>query len=148
MRVVDVINQAVAKVGIGKPNEIDSDLYSLALGFLNRVYEEVWNIYPFRDERLVALAVTTTAGEDLVMPEEVDQIRATRTSTLSIFPFNEVILNAFSPSAFRDTGDSPSHFFNLPDSPVTAQPAAAARLQAGFLPEDSRRGAQERGLSM
>ncbi len=129
MRAVDLINQAVAKVGLAEIDSVPNNLYTLAEGFLNRVYESVWISYPFRDEKLVSVSANITAGaETLIFPCEIDAVRAIHTSDLSIWPFSEITLGRFAPSAFTDQSNQVYNFFNLPDSPVLVQPTSASTV--------------------
>lgn len=127
MRVVDILNQAIAKVRLAEYDSIPTKLRNLALDMLNRRYETVWNVYPFRDEKLVSVAITTS-NQDLVFPQDVDAIRAFRSDDTAIYPLNEIILSRFAPEAFDDTVDEPYNFHNMPDSPVLTQPSAATAI--------------------
>lgn len=129
MQVSDIINYAVAKVGLAQEDAVPNALYNLCLKILNRVYEDIWNLYPFRDEKIVSLAVTLTASESTVtLPETVDAIRAARLSNLALFPVGEIMLSNFYPEAFSEEGLQPTHWINLPDVPVHTQPATASLI--------------------
>lgn len=128
MQVLDIIKNAVAKVGLAQVDSVPNHLYELSLGFLNSAYKDVWNLYPLRDEKLVGVTVSLTSGtEEVTLPQEVDVIRAVRTTDDPISPVGEMFLYNVVPSAFTDEG-SPAHFYNLADSPLESQPSAATTL--------------------
>ncbi|MBU1778030.1 MAG: hypothetical protein KJ899_15500 [Gammaproteobacteria bacterium] len=128
MQVVDLINNAVTKTGLAPLDAVPTNLYNFAFNTLNRIFEDVWNMYPFRDEKIVGVSCSLTADEDeLVLPQDVEAVRAVRTASDPIYPINELILDNFAPGVFDDTG-SPTNFYNLADSPVLAQPAAAGTI--------------------
>jgi len=125
MQVSDIIQTGVAKVGLAPYDAVPTSLYTLALTLLNKVYEDVWHLYPFRNEKVVSLAVTIDDSE-LVFPEYVEAVRSLRTTDRGLFPLNEIFLSENLPSIFDDTGADPTHFWNLPDAPVQAQPSSAS----------------------
>ena len=128
MQTIDIIKNACAKTGIAPLDAVPTNLYNFALNTLNRVYEDLWNIYPFRDQKLIGVTCTLTSGEDeLVLPQDVQSVRAVRTATDPIFPINELMLDNFAPEVFDDTGE-PTNFFNLPYVPVLVQPIAAGTI--------------------
>jgi len=127
MQVSDIIATAVAKVGLAPADAVPTALYALALKFLNRVYEDVWGLYPFRDEKVVSLAVTIDESE-MVFPEYVEAVRSLRTADRGLLPLNEIFLSDTLPEVFDDTGANPTNFWNLPDAPVQTQPASASAI--------------------
>lgn len=128
MQLVTLINNACAKTGLAPLDAVPTNLFNFAKNTLNRVYEDIWNLYPFRDEKLVGVTCTLTADEDeLVLPQDVESVRAVRTSDDPLFPVNELLLDNFAPGAFDDTGE-PTNWYNLADSPVLTQPAAAGTI--------------------
>jgi len=127
MRRLDIINQAVAKAGLADIDNIPTNLNTLAIAFLNRVYENVWNVYPFRDEKVVTSTISASS-QDLVFPQEVDTLRALRSATNPITPIGELTMSRFAPGMFDDTGANVYYFYNMPDSPVLTQPSAATAI--------------------
>lgn len=128
MRVIDIINQAVAKAGLAEVDAVPTNLYNLALSFLNRKYETVWNAYAWREEKLIGVSVSASA-EQVIFPQEVDSVRAIYTTDGPITPLSEIIIARFAPESFDDTGSTPYAFFNRPDSPVLVQPTAATTIK-------------------
>lgn len=130
MQVTDIIGQAVSKVGLAPSDAVPTKLWSWALGALNRLYEDVWNSYPFRDEKMVSVSLSVAAGtSEVVLDQQVDAVRALRQADGAMFPVNELILSNWGGvDAFSDTG-SPLTYFNLNDSPVYVQPTAAEKVK-------------------
>ena len=113
---------------MGTMDAVPTRIHAFALGALNRVYNEVWHRYPFRDAKLVSVSVSVSEDtEEVVMPIDVDAVRAMRSTSEALFPFNEVLLNNFDPGMFSETG-TPYNYYNLPDAPVESQPASASTL--------------------
>ena len=127
MRVVDIINQAVAKAGLAEVDAVPNNLYTLALSFLNRKYETIWDAYPWRAEKQIGLSVSASAAT-LIFPQEVDTVMSLYTTDQPLSPLNEVIMARYAPSSFDDTASTPYNFFNKPDSPVAVQPTAATAI--------------------
>ena len=127
MTVLDLIQQGVAKVGLGTVGAVDSDLYALALQFLNRMYETVWEAYPWRQEKMCNVTITTSTA-DLIFPEEVESLLSLRSADDTLFPLDEMIISKYDPSSWDDESSAPNNFFNLADSAVTSQPASASTI--------------------
>lgn len=127
MQVKDLINQACTKTGQASADNVPNPLWDFCLGALNRLYEDIWNVYPFRDEKIVSLAVTGTS-EELVFPQIVEAVRALWTVDNPLFPLNELIMVRMDPAVMAEEG-TPVRFFNLPDEPVLTQPSAANQIK-------------------
>jgi len=128
MRTADIIQQAATKAGLATMDGVSVNLHTWALGALNRHYEQIWRIYPFRDQKIVSLDVTATSGEQhLVLPQQVEALRALRSATDPLVVMSELFLNRVDPAAFTTTG-TPTNYWNMPDSPVLTQPAAAGTI--------------------
>jgi len=128
MRTADIIKQAATKAGLGTMDGISTNLHTWALGALNRHYEQIWRVYPFREQKIVSLDVTATAGSPyLVLPQQVEALRALRSATDPLIVMSELFLNRVDPAAFTKTG-TPVNYWNMPDSPVLTQPAAAGTI--------------------
>lgn len=129
MLVSDILSTTLAKVGLAQTDAVPTVLHDLALKFLNRVYEDVWNQYPFRDQKLVSITVSVAADtEELILPYDLDAVRSVRTATDPLYPINEIFMSDVWPEAFSEEGTEPAHWFSLPDSPVYTQPAAAGAV--------------------
>lgn len=127
MTVLDLIEQGIAKIGFGKAGAVDPTLYALALQFLNRVYETVWQAYPWRQEKMCNVTITTSTA-DLIFPEEVESLLSLRSADDTLFPLDEMIISKFDPASWDDESSAPNNFFNLADSAVTSQPASASAI--------------------
>lgn len=119
MQAGDIIKLAAVKTGLAPNlNAIDTDIYAFALLALNRIYEDVWTIYPFRDEKMAGVSVSVTAGTaNLILPIEVESIRSLRRTTETLYVTSGITISEFAPDLFSQTG-TPSMFMNLSDSPL------------------------------
>jgi len=124
MRAVDLVRLAVSRVGLADPDAIPDRLYAFAFDALNDEYRRVWDAFPFRDQRLCSVAVSTAAAE-LVLPPEIDAVRAMRTTGFRLSPTDVVVLSDWVPGSTLETG-TPYAWYPLADVAVTAQPSAAA----------------------
>jgi hypothetical protein len=130
VQVTDIIALAVAKCGLARTDAVPTHLSALALKLLNKAYQDVWNVYPFRDEKVVGLSVSQAAQAECIFPEYIEAVRSLRNSDgTPIVPISELFLSENAGAAFSDTGSVPSQFYNLPDSPVQTQPPTATALK-------------------
>lgn len=128
MRRIDMILAACAKTGLGSLQSVSTEIGNYAAAALNRIYEDVWHSYPFRDEKLVGYAVSVAADtEEVTLPQELDAIRGLRTVNEALYPINEIMLGTWAPDAFDETGTA-YHYYNLANSPVYTQPSAASKI--------------------
>jgi hypothetical protein len=130
MQVKDFIGDAVAKVGLAPADAVPTRLWNRALAMFNRIYEDVWHSYPFRDEKMAMASMSVAAGTDIItLDQQIDAVRAMRHANGSMLPVNELVLSNWGGTdAFADTG-TPGSYFNLNDAPVSAQPAAGTKIK-------------------
>lgn len=123
-----MILAACAKTGLGSLQSVSTEIGNYAAAALNRIYEDVWHSYPFRDEKIVGYAVSVAADtSDVTLPQELDAIRGLRTVNEALYPINEIMLGTWAPGAFEETGTA-YNYYNLANSPVYAQPSTATKL--------------------
>lgn len=128
MTVDQMIEDACFKAGLCEFQNVPSSLYAWALTALNRLYQQAWNAYPFRDEKMVLVSVAVAANAtEIALPAELEAIRALSTSDEVISPLNEIIVSTYAPDYFDDTGTTPAQYMMLPDGPVTSQPGTGGR---------------------
>ena len=127
MRVVEIIEHALITSGLARKGEVPNDLHDFALDELNRIYYEIYNLYPWDNTKIFNLTVTTTTGT-VVLPQTVEYVRAARIDTQPLPPVDELRVANVSPSTFDDTGD-PINFMYRTRTPVATQPAAATTIR-------------------
>ena len=123
MRVREIIRYAVEKSGLCAPDAIGDQLWAFALAALNRVYEDVWYLRPWNNEKLVNVEVTSSTGE-LILPWYVDAIMGVREGLTALDPVDALKVHAIDPAAFTRTGTA-CEYYRLPDSPVLTQPSSS-----------------------
>lgn len=129
MRVREIINEAVVKARLSRKDEIENELFQSALDSLNRVYEKVYNIYPWDNIKLFDVSVTQAANTGtVVLPSNVDLIRAFRIGVDVLKPAHEIRVNEFVPDLIENGDGTPVGYMYLPDSPVATQPASASLI--------------------
>jgi hypothetical protein len=124
VQVSDLIYDAVARAGLADYGAVPASLWAQALAALNRVYEQVWHLYPFRDARLCGVSVSTAANE-LVFREQVDSIRQIRTAEAGLVPVGAVEVGRWRPEAWGSPG-TPVEF--VPLAGLAGERAAGRRL--------------------
>lgn len=126
MTAQEMIYQALAKVGMTEYGTVPTKLYDRTFATLNRVYSDVWRAYPFRDEKLLS-ATVTTANQDVILPKEVEVIRAARTVNDPLTPLNEIVISNYSPTSFFETGQA-YRYMMMPDSPLLIPLSSASKI--------------------
>lgn len=75
MTVDQMIEDACFKAGLCEFQNVPSSLYAWALTALNRLYQQAWNAYPFRDEKMVLVSVAVAANAtEIALPAELEAI--------------------------------------------------------------------------
>lgn len=127
MRVVEIIEHALITAGLARTNEVPDDLHDFALDELNRIYYEIYNLYPWDNTKIFNITVNTTDGT-VVLPQTVEYVRAARIDDQPLPPVDELRVANWSPKTFDDTGDSVNFIYRT-RSPVATQPASATLLR-------------------
>ena len=129
MRVIEIIEEAVVKARMGRKGQVESELFSTALDSLNRVYEKIYSIYPWDNVKLFDVTVSQAANTgEVVLPSNVDIIRAFRIGVDVLKPAHEIRVNEFAPDLLVNGDGTPAGYMYLPDAPVAAQPVAASLI--------------------
>ena len=130
MQATDLVKQAINKVGLAEQAAVPTVLFNWAWAALQRIYEDVWNSYPWRDTKLMQYVVSVDANsDDIVLPSEVDAITGMASTTETLFPLNEFLLVKNLPGWATESGAKAYQYFAMPDSPVLVQPAAAYAVE-------------------
>jgi hypothetical protein len=122
MIVKDLLEYCIEKANLGKPNEIDSQVYAFALKALNSVAEEVWKSYSWVNSKLIGLTVTTDTAV-INLPKYVYFVKAVRMGSSNIQNADEILLSVQDPDLMDGNGNGESlKFINLPYVSVMRQP--------------------------
>lgn len=127
MRVLDIINESVVKARLGRKNEVENELFDSAKDSLNRIYAKLYNNFPWDNLKLFDVKVTNSDGT-VVLPQNVDIIRAFRIGTDVLRPAHEIRVNEFVPDLLENGDGTPSGYMYLPDQPVATQPLVASLI--------------------
>lgn len=127
MRVTEIIDYAVVQANRARKGEIPNDLWEHCLDTLNIYYEQVWNLFPWNNAKMLNVVATTSTGE-LILPPYIDNVRAVRIGLTPLSPMGEILVNRHDPEAFEDTG-SPCRFVWDAQYPVATQPTVATVIK-------------------
>lgn len=90
MTASEMIESAACKVGLAVPGRVPAQVSVYGLAALNRVYRWVWQQFPYREQRIIDLAVPVVATEAiLVFPWELDVVRSVYLFDRALYPIHE-----------------------------------------------------------
>lgn len=122
MTVRELIQFAVQKANLGRPEEINSDLYEFALSALNASAEDIYKAHNWDNAKILNLTMSTDEAV-ILLPKYVDYVQAVRINTTALFAKDEILLNYINPESFdSDATGTPTQFIHLPYAAVETQP--------------------------
>ncbi len=126
-----MIEAAACKVGLATPGNVPEQVAAFGLGALNRVYRWVWQQFPFREARIIDLAVPVAAMEATVtMPAALDAVRSVWAVDRALVPIHETTEMREGATWRTLAGPQPLRYVSLPDGadPVTGGPVRRVKL--------------------
>lgn len=132
MTALQMVANAAVKVGLAEARAADSTgavqigagayvvlplaVRAFGLAAVNRVYLWVWHQFPYREQRLVDVAVPVLATEATVsMPYNMDVIRSVWSVDRALYPISEVTECRQGATWLNLPDSQPLRFVNLPD---------------------------------
>lgn len=111
-----MVEEAAVKVGLAVPGNVPTQVAAFGLTALNRVYRWVWHQFPYREQRIIDLAVPVTATEaTLELPYEVDAVRSVYAVDHALYPIHETT-EMRQGATWRDLpAAQPLRYVSLPD---------------------------------
>lgn len=130
MRTVEIIEHAAAMAGAARPGEVTNTAKDIWRTELNRVYKEVYDLYPWDEKRFFNFTATTTDGT-VVLDQTVDTIRAVRIGNQPLASVEVERVSNISPGNLDDAGvaGNAGNFIYLSPIPVLTQPSAATVIK-------------------
>jgi len=117
LNLVDSITYAVIKAKLGRENAISNDVYSFARRAYNKVYKQVWDRFPWKNQKYLNISATTTDGV-IWFDRFVSDIRSVRTSdNVVLDPISDIRLAQNAPALIDNAGMA-SSYMHISDSPV------------------------------
>jgi len=127
VRVKEMIDFAVVQTGAARKNEIPADVHAHALDALNLAYQQVWDVFPWDNSKMLNVEATTSDGL-VTLPSYVDNIQAARVTNRPISAVGMIRTNNFNPEAFETVGTVCEYIWKRND-PVLTQPTSAINVR-------------------
>lgn len=116
MTAIQMVEEAACKVGLAEPGKVPAQVAAYGLAALNRVYLWIWHQYPYREQRVIDLAVPVAATEATVsLPHTLDAVRSVFAVDRALYPIHETT-EMRQGGAWRNLPASqPLRYVSLPD---------------------------------
>lgn len=111
-----MIESAACKVGLATPGNVPEQVAAFGLSALNRVYKWIWHQFPYREARLIDIAVPVEAMQATVaLPSSLDAVRSVWAVDRALVPINEVTEMREGETWRMLSGTQPLRYVSLPD---------------------------------
>lgn len=127
MRVKELLDFALVQTGAARKGEIPTDLHAHALDALNLAYQQVWDVFPWDNSKILNVQATTSTGL-ITLPSYVDNIQAARITNRPLFAVGMIRTNNFNPEVFETAG-TPCEYLWKRNDPVLTQPTSAINVR-------------------